>query len=148
MKFLIKGFFNKCDQIRTFLQIWSHLLKKILNAKILFCVVSNSMNGKCCKYLALTSAPSYLLIYFGSRVVSYLTTARYVNEIHLLWVVRFVQLTQKIAKKLFFLCRSIFIGILKNQGNILEEAFFRNTKNLSKHLRWIFFYKYQEALYF
>ena len=122
--------------------------EKILNAKILFCVVSNSMNGKCSKYLALTSAPSYLLIYFGSRVASYLTTARYVNEIHLLWVVSFVQLTQKIAKKLFFLCRSIFIGILKNQGNILEEAFCRNTKNLSKHLRWIFFYKYQEALYF
>ena len=28
MKFSIKDFFNKCDQMRSFLRIWSHLLKK------------------------------------------------------------------------------------------------------------------------
>ena len=28
MKFSIKDFFNKCDQIRSFLRISSHLLKK------------------------------------------------------------------------------------------------------------------------
>ena len=27
-KFPIKDFFSKCDQIRSFLRIWSHLLKK------------------------------------------------------------------------------------------------------------------------
>ena len=30
MKFSIKDFFSKCDQIRIFLWIWSHLLKKSL----------------------------------------------------------------------------------------------------------------------
>ena len=30
MKFSIKDFFDKCDQIRSFLWIWSHLLKKSL----------------------------------------------------------------------------------------------------------------------
>ena len=30
MKFSIKGFFSKCDQIRSFLRIWSHLQKKSL----------------------------------------------------------------------------------------------------------------------
>ena len=30
MKFSIKNFFSKCDQIRSFMQIWSHLLKKPL----------------------------------------------------------------------------------------------------------------------
>ena len=30
MKFSIKDFFNKCDQIRSFLRIWSHSLKKSL----------------------------------------------------------------------------------------------------------------------
>ena len=30
MKFSIKDFFSKCDQIRSFLQIWLHLLKKSL----------------------------------------------------------------------------------------------------------------------
>ena len=30
MKFTIKEFFNKCDQIYSFLQIWSHLRQKPL----------------------------------------------------------------------------------------------------------------------
>ena len=30
IKFFIKDFFSKCDQIRSFLGIWSHLLKKSL----------------------------------------------------------------------------------------------------------------------
>ena len=39
MKFLIKDFFNKCDQIRSFLRIWSHLLKKSLMENFIFCPV-------------------------------------------------------------------------------------------------------------
>ena len=31
MKFSIKDFFSKCDQMDSFLQIWSHLLKKFSN---------------------------------------------------------------------------------------------------------------------
>ena len=30
MKFSIKDFFSKCDQIPSFLRIWSHLVKKYL----------------------------------------------------------------------------------------------------------------------
>ena len=37
MKFSIKAFFSKCDQIRRKLLIWSHLLKKSL----IFCAVSS-----------------------------------------------------------------------------------------------------------
>ena len=41
MKFSIKGFFSKCDQILSFLRILPHLLKKILNGKLhFFCSVS------------------------------------------------------------------------------------------------------------
>ena len=39
MKFSIKDFFSKCDQIRSFQQIWSHLLKKSLMENFIFCVV-------------------------------------------------------------------------------------------------------------
>ena len=39
MKFSSKDFFSKCDQIRSFLQIWSHLLKKSLMENFIFCVV-------------------------------------------------------------------------------------------------------------
>ena len=41
MKLSIKDFFSKCDQIRSFLQIWSHLLKKSLMENFIFCVVDN-----------------------------------------------------------------------------------------------------------
>ena len=30
MKFFIEDLFSKCDQLRSFLRIWSHLLKKSL----------------------------------------------------------------------------------------------------------------------
>ena len=40
MKFSIKGFFSKCDQIRSFLRIWSHLLKKFLMENFIFCAVN------------------------------------------------------------------------------------------------------------
>ena len=39
MKFSIKDFFSKCDQIRSFLRIWSHLLEKSLLENFIFCAV-------------------------------------------------------------------------------------------------------------
>ena len=37
MKFSTKDFFSKCDQIRSFLQIWSYLPKKYLMENLIFC---------------------------------------------------------------------------------------------------------------
>ena len=39
MKFPIKDFFSKYDQIRSFLRIWSYLLKKSLKENFIFCPV-------------------------------------------------------------------------------------------------------------
>ena len=36
MNFSIKDYFSKCEQIGSFLQIWSHLLKKSLTEKAIF----------------------------------------------------------------------------------------------------------------
>ena len=33
----MKGFFSKCDQIRSLMRIWSHLLKKSLIENLFFC---------------------------------------------------------------------------------------------------------------
>ena len=43
MKFSTKDFFSKCDQIRSFLRIWSHLLKKSLMKNFIFFAVENAM---------------------------------------------------------------------------------------------------------
>ena len=40
MKFSITDFFSKCDQIRSFLRIWSHLLKKSVMENFIFCAVT------------------------------------------------------------------------------------------------------------
>ena len=39
MKFFIKDFFSKCDQIRRKLWIWSHIIKKSLMEDFIFCAV-------------------------------------------------------------------------------------------------------------
>ena len=39
IKFSIKDYFSKCDQIRRKLRIWSHLLKKSLMKNFIFCAV-------------------------------------------------------------------------------------------------------------
>ena len=43
MKFSIKNFFSKRDQIRSFLKIWSHLLKKYLMENFIFGAVLHAV---------------------------------------------------------------------------------------------------------
>ena len=40
MEFSIRDFFSKCDQIRSFLRIWSHVLMKSLMENFVFCAVN------------------------------------------------------------------------------------------------------------
>ena len=42
MKFSIKDFFSKCNQIRSFLRIWSYLPKKSLMENFIFCAVKHA----------------------------------------------------------------------------------------------------------
>ena len=39
MKFSINDFFSQCDQMHSFLRIWSHLLKKSWMEDFIFCAV-------------------------------------------------------------------------------------------------------------
>ena len=43
MKLSIKNFFSKCEQIRSKLPIWSHLLKKSLLENFIFCAVNSEI---------------------------------------------------------------------------------------------------------
>ena len=46
MKFFIKDFLCKCDQLRSVLRIWSHLLKKSLMEHFIFYAVLWIWNEK------------------------------------------------------------------------------------------------------
>ena len=39
----IKDFYSKCDQIRSFLRIWSHLQKKFLMKNFIICGVKYAL---------------------------------------------------------------------------------------------------------
>ena len=56
MKFSIKDFFSKCDQIRRNLQNWSHLLKKSLMENFIFCAEN---------YWMVQNIPVFQLSFFG-----------------------------------------------------------------------------------
>ena len=42
IKFSIMNFFSKCDQILSFLRIWSHLVEKSLMENFIFCAMRTS----------------------------------------------------------------------------------------------------------
>ena len=44
MKFSIMDFFIKCDEIRSFLRIWSHLLKKSFMENFIFYAVTTHLS--------------------------------------------------------------------------------------------------------
>ena len=46
MKFSIKDFFRKCDQICKKLRIWSHLLNKFLMENFIFCAVKRTNSAE------------------------------------------------------------------------------------------------------
>ena len=62
MKFSIKDFFSKCDQVRSSLRIWSHLLKKSLMEKFYFLcsvfVLRLFLCGNKSLYLTMVLSPS------------------------------------------------------------------------------------------
>ena len=47
IKFSMKDFFSKCDQIRSFLQISLHLLKKSLMENFIFCAKTSFFKNTC-----------------------------------------------------------------------------------------------------
>ena len=46
MNFFIKDLFSKCDQSRSFMRIWSHLLKKSLMENFTFCALLGFLQEK------------------------------------------------------------------------------------------------------
>ena len=50
MKFSTKDFFSTCNQIRSLLRLWSHLVKKFLMENFIFCAVYFQICTKDCQW--------------------------------------------------------------------------------------------------
>ena len=77
MKFFIKGFFSKCDQIGSFLRIWSHLLKKPLMENFIFCAMLRTIpenKSRPClteKYLKIYRSAAHCKWYYIRQVFNF-----------------------------------------------------------------------------
>ena len=105
MKFSVKDFFRKCDQIRRKLQIWSHLLKKFLMENFIFCVVREV------------------------RVVSRFRFYYWANSREL---INALKIRSEIWKRSFCWCDSIVHKLLPS-GNILAHGF-KNLQGFEQNL--------------
>ena len=61
MKFSIKVFSSKCDEIRSFLRIWSHLLEKSLMEKN--CAVGLLMNSMYMHFFIHEFLPLFFIVF-------------------------------------------------------------------------------------
>ena len=98
MKFSIKDFFSKCDQISTFLRIWSHLPQKSL--------MENSIFVECISYetsMMECLIGSWRRSYNCSKLVKLVSCV--LKTLHKIWILfffRFQILPQLIYKSSFF----------------------------------------------
>ena len=72
MKFFIKDFSSKCDQIHRKLRIWSHLLEKPLMENLIFCSVGCSVKFSLVLGKILVTVPSVNIVQkqFPRRVLT------------------------------------------------------------------------------
>ena len=129
MKFSIKDFSSKCDQIRWKLRIWSHLLKKSLMENFIFCVVSSEnqfisiapgenvipeslLNNKFCEDLSHPLLfPTGKFVFQFKRKVE-LSPTKYFNQ-------RLLNYTQKLSSDYIFFAYSLIQNLsLSNHINI------------------------------
>ena len=109
MKFSIKDFFIKCDQIRSFLRIWSHLLKTCFIENFTFCAVAYS--------------EAYSVAYTEAYSAQYQTS---LIELFLRKYVTAKGFTEKSISRQIFLCK-IRTLVFRTWLNIYDRAFCENS---------------------
>ena len=117
MKFSITNFLNRFDQIRSFLQVWSHLLEKCVKENFLysFCGVLGDSEERCSYKIALR-------VFLKKLFVSILKLSRNFTTCHQLNIIR--------QRGLLWLnlLKFILMKILKSRnpfrGNLYIKSYF------------------------
>ena len=76
LKFSIKDFLSKCDQIHSFLRIWSYLVKKILMENFIFCAVSVPL-------IPLETVMTWYVLFFSNVKSDALTLSAYIRTLRM-----------------------------------------------------------------
>ena len=107
MKFSIKNFFSKCDQIRRKPRIWSHLLKKSLMENFIFCVVLPYWN---LRFAVQGECKISNFLHFRTQFHSSNTLALFIN---------FIMVTSLLSKHHFKLKMCEHLGISALTGKVM-----------------------------
>ena len=96
VKFSIKDFFSKCDQVCRKLRIWSHLLKKFLMENFIFLCSENS-RVFCFSKTKRIKDSNVTIFYKFCKILQANSFKRYLRETHGLCMQ--LHVTQKIRKR-------------------------------------------------
>ena len=134
MKFSIRDFFSKCDQIRSFLQIWSHLLQKSLMENFTFCAVyfkCLNISRTCDATSKAGQDPKNASVKWDIRQQSNrMTSKNYLRCIFWLWILIKVSLESFISLKFvaFFTIFAVFssnmVSYIRNICRFCDYLFF------------------------
>ena len=120
MKFFVKDFLSKCDQIHRKLWIWSHLLKKSLMEDFVFCARDDLVNPK-------------TLIYFTSMKES----LSIVGKLYLAFNRHFV--ARHLHRNVLFTMFYLRIVILQNTDRYKKKKKKLETSYRLKHAQVLYF---------
>ena len=123
MKFSIKDFFCKCDQIHSFLFIWSHLLKKSLMENFIFCAVDQSMMNYFCGMTERLKTLSLIFSWDHCQMISPSQTSQPPRA----------GLETRQNQSWLRLCSSDYSNFIKTrlQHSVFFKVFQQNFKNIS-----------------
>ena len=124
MKFSIKDFFSKCDQIRRKPRIWSHLLKKSLMENFIFGVVLPYWN---LRFAVQGECKISNFLHFRTQFHSSNTLALFIN---------FIMVTSLLPKHHFKLkmCEHLGISALTGKGD--DDSAIKKTSFIFKSFAW------------
>ena len=131
MKFSIKEFFSKFDQICSLLWIWSYLLKKSLMENLIFCAVLKHYQQSCeygCSFVAKLSWKKEF--FFWKDICVFLQNIHYFQKKMFLYRKKVLYLEMFLLKRNFF----------------YREKYIWKCKKYISHLRNIFLYR--KCLYY
>ena len=125
MKFSIKDFYSKYDQIHSFLRIWSHLLRKSFMENVIFCAVYGQKSLS--KFYCLPNVSNRCTFRTSSNVCNRVSPSKLINGFNTLTinVPHHIETTLLFASQTNWLV-SIWYGTVVANGSKLLTVFAKN----------------------
>ena len=141
MKFFIKGFFSKCDQISSFLRIWSHLMKRSLIKNFIFCAMKVLMSITYLLYKFPTNFLHFSIFILSGKMVNHCDFHVIFSDIQdQLQKIGYITIFATIVYKTFMKCRCILTHSKPSTRNLFWHCPSVQVTYIPMHRIWWFFF--------